>query len=324
MLDIISIGDATLDTFVKINDASVMCTLEKETCMLCLNYADKIPIVRLDQKVAGNAANVAVGASRLGLRSGLYSMIGSDDTGKKILRTMKREKVSPKYLKLDQGKPSNFSVVLTYKGERTILVYHNKRRYKLPSLEPVRWIYYTSVAPGYEKLESQIVQFVKKTCPTARLAFNPGTHQLRKGLANMRDVLRICTVLFLNKEEAWQLVGRTDTMRDLLRKLKELGPQFVVVTDGKNGSFASNGNAGWTMPIFPAEVVEKTGAGDSFATGVVAALAYGHPIEEALRWGTANSTGVIQKIGPQTGLLTLPEMKKMLKKYARIKPKHLS
>ena len=94
MLDIISIGDATLDTFVKINDASVMCTLEKETCMLCLNYADKIPIVRLDQKVAGNAANVAVGASRLGLRSGLYSMIGSDDTGK-ILRTMKREKSRP-------------------------------------------------------------------------------------------------------------------------------------------------------------------------------------------------------------------------------------
>lgn len=324
MLDILSIGDATLDTFVKINDASVMCTLEKEMCMLCLNYADKIPIVRLDQKVAGNAANVAVGTSRLGLKAGLYSVIGNDDTGKKILRTMKREQVSLKYIKLDKGKPSNYSVVLNYKGERTILVYHHPRTYKLPSLEPVRWIYYTSVAAGYEKLESEIVRFIKKRCPTARLAFNPGTHQLRKGLANMRDVLRICSVLFLNKEEAWQLVGRTETMKELLRKLKELGPRFVVVTDGKNGSFASNGNAGWMMPVFPAKPIEKTGAGDAFATGVVSALAHGHPIEEALRWGTANSTGVIQKIGPQTGLLTLSEMKKMVKKYAHIKPKHLT
>jgi ribokinase len=321
MFDLISIGDSTLDTFIKIKEASVMCNLDKESCVLCLSYADKIPIIRLDQKIAGNALNVAVGVARLGLKAAIYSIVGSDEIGKKIIQGAKREKVSLKYLQVDHGKPSNYSVVLNYKGERTILVYHHKRKYKLPKLEPTRWIYYTSVAPGYEKLEKEIIKFCKKECPTTHLAFNPGTHQLKKGLNRMRDVLRITTALFLNKEEAWSLVGRTDDLKELLTKLKNLGPKFVVVTDGGRGSYAFNGSDAWYMPVFPAKIVEKTGAGDAFATGVIAALALGKSLAEALRWGTANSTSVIQKIGPQTGLLKLTEMKRMLKQYAQIKPK---
>src|SRR3989339_815074 len=199
MLDLISIGDATLDTFVKIQDASVMCTLEKEMCMLCLNYADKIPIIRLDQKVAGNACNVAVGGARLDLKTAFYSIIGSDDIGKRITRAMKTEGVSLKYLEIDKGKPSNYSVVLNYKGERTILVYHHPRRYRLPKLEPSRWLYYTSIGANHEQLESALVKYLKNTHPRPKLGFNPGTHQLRKGLARIRDVLRMTTVVFLNK-----------------------------------------------------------------------------------------------------------------------------
>lgn len=320
MLDFLSIGDATLDTFVKIKEASIMKASEEDVGLLCLPYADKIPIVRLDQKVAGNAANVAVGAARLGLKAGFYSIIGDDDTGKKIVRAMKHEGVSLKYLQVDKGRPSNYSVVLTYNNERTILVYHHKRHYKLPKLEPARWIYYTSVAPGYEKLEREILYFIKKKCPTANLAYNPGTHQLKKGLAHMRDVLRSTTILFLNKEEAWNLVGRTDEIKDLLAKLHELGPKFVVITDGDKGACASNGDGVWSMPVFPVKVVEKTGAGDSFAVGMVAALFHGQTLHEAMRWGTANSKGVIEKIGPQTGLLHLNELKAMIKKYKNIKP----
>ena len=323
MLDLLSIGDATLDTFVKIKEASVMRTPENETGMLCLNYADKIPIIRLDQKVAGNAANVAIGTTRLGLRAGLYSIVGNDDTGKKIVRAMKHEGVSLKYLQIDKTQASNYSVVLNYKDERTILVYHHKRKYKLPKIEPVRWIYYTSVAPGYEKLESEIVNFIKKTCPTALLAYNPGSHQLRKGLSRMRDVLKISTIFFVNKEEAWSLVGHTTEMSELLQKLKDLGPRFVIVTDGGNGSYAYNGEGMWFMPIFPVKSLEKTGAGDAFATGVIAALAHGHSTADALRWGTANSASVIQKIGPQAGLLHLNEIKRMLKKYVHIKSKKI-
>src|SRR5882672_379103 len=79
--DIISIGDATLDTFIKIEEASVMCTLNKDVCVLCLSYADKIAIDRPVKVVGGNAANNAVGSARLGMKAAIYTVLGSDETG---------------------------------------------------------------------------------------------------------------------------------------------------------------------------------------------------------------------------------------------------
>lgn len=318
MLDLISVGDSTLDTFVRINDASVQCTLDKHVCKLCLNYADKIPITRLDQKIAGNACNVAVGASRLGLKAGIYSVVGDDDTGKKIVRALKQEHVSQKYVRIDRGQSSNYSVVLNFKGERTILVYHHPREYVLPKFEPCQWIYYTSVANHYAPLERDLLEYVKRTKHPVRLAYNPGTHQLRNGLVKMREVLRRTSVLFLNKEEAQSLV-RSTSIKGSLVALKRLGPDIVVITDGDAGAYAHNGHGDWFMPIFPTPVVEKTGAGDSFATGFLAGLMRGQTVGEAMRWGTANSTSVIGQIGPQAGLLTALEMKKMLKHFQRIK-----
>jgi sugar/nucleoside kinase (ribokinase family) len=77
------------------------------------------------------------------------------------------------------------------------------------------------------------------------------------------------------------------------------------------------------MPVFNGEPKERTGAGDSFATGVTVALLNGKPLHEALRWGTANSRSVIDQIGPQKGLLTSAGMRKMLKRYNHVVPKKI-
>ncbi len=62
----------------------------------------------------------------------------------------------------DKEHGSNFSAVLDYKGERTILVHHEPRDYNLPNFAPAKWIYYSSVAPQHEKLHMQIPEYVKK------------------------------------------------------------------------------------------------------------------------------------------------------------------
>lgn len=319
-LDILSVGDATLDIFVKISEASVMCSVDKETCLLCLSYADKIPIDSLDQSIAGNAANNAVGSARLGLKAGFYSVIGDDETGRKIVETMRTEGVSLKYLEVDKRKPSNYSVVLNYKEERTILVHHYPRTYALPSLrQATHWIYYTSIGKNHQRLDRQLIAFIKKN--GTRLGFNPGTHQLALGVEVLQPVLGVTDVLFLNKEESERLVGRLGAMKNLLAALHALGPKTVVVTDGGRGSFAFDGKFFYQMSIFPVKVVEKTGAGDAFATGFLAATVYGLPITDALRWGAANSAGVVTKIGPQAGLLTRPKLESMLRTHSRIRSK---
>ena len=314
--NIISIGDATLDTHMKIHDATVVCSLKRDTCQLCLNWADKIPVTRIDREVAGNAANNAVGSSRLALSTAFYSVVGDDDVGARIIKKMRHEQVSTEYLVVQKHSMSNVSVVLNFQEERTILVYHHPRKYHLPALVPAKWVYLTSLGKTFAGLHRQVARYV--TRHRVKLAFNPGTHQLRAGLSALRGILKYTSALFVNKEEAESLVGAAKNMKTLLGRLRDLGPPMVIITDAERGAFACRALQCFHTPAFPMKVIEKTGAGDAFASACIAALCYDRPFDEALRWGAANAAAVIQKIGPQAGLLTRQQMNAWLKKFKRI------
>jgi ribokinase len=126
-------------------------------------------------------------------------------------------------------------------------------------------------------------------------------------------------VLILNREEA-ALVGggKHDDIHDLFNHLHKLGPRTVVITDGPQGAYASDGEKRLQMPLYPdpAPPVDRTGAGDSFASTFVAALIKGNSIEGALQWAPINSMNVVQKVGAQAGLLS----EKALEKYLRESP----
>lgn len=317
--DVISVGDATLDVFVSLVEASVLCNIQKDVCQLCLSYADKIPVEKVQRVIGGNAANNAVGSSRLGLKSAFYSIVGNDATGVQIMETVRREKVSTEYVHVDRKQESNYSVVLNYKAERTILVYHIDRKYKLPKLRSTKWIYLTSMGKNHQNLHNELLKHVRKT--GTKLGFNPGTHQLKQGLEKLKPLLGVTTVLFVNKEEAKRLVGEIAEMKELLMAVRHVGPQIVVITDGEKGSYAYDGQSFWKCAITDTPVVERTGAGDSFATAFLAALNVGKTIPEAMQWGTMNSASVITKVGPQAGLLTKKQMVLWLRKYSKIKPR---
>ncbi len=314
MFEFISIGDATQDTFIEIDEATLQCSLKKDDCQLCFHYADKIPIKSLAQKVAGNAANVAVGASRLGIKTALYSIVGADNTGKDILFAMHQEGVSKKYIEIEKGGKSNYSLVLNYKGERTILVYHHPRKYHLPELDKsAKWIYLTSMSKDSKKICLDVASFVRSN--NTKLAFNPGTHQIRFELSFLKKIFSVTDILFLNKEEAQTILQiKEQDIKKLLFALFQFGVKEVVITDGKNGSYAFDGKDAYYREIFSTPVVERTGAGDSFAIGFLAARFYGKNIFESLAWGTFNSASVVGKIGPQDGLLSFEEMQKRIKK----------
>ena len=131
----------------------------------------------------------------------------------------------------------------------------------------------------------------------------------------------------MNLEEAKKFLGYKDDekieIKKLLKKLADLGPKNVVITDGKNGSFCFDGENYYKLDVFPAELVQKTGAGDAFATATLAGLFYGNPLSEAIRWGTSNSASVISAMGPQEGLLTLNKLKESLNKNPKIVAKKI-
>lgn len=322
--DLIAIGDATVDVFLKIHDASVQCTLDQRNCLLCFRYADKVPVEGITETpAAGNAANNAVGSARLGLAAALVTVLGDDDAGRGIRKELKNNRVALPYVTRDRRRRTNYSVVLSYRGERTILVYHAPRTYRLPKLASAFWVYLTSMGQGWERIIPSLITYQARA--GARLAFNPGTHQLRSGLAVLGPLLTRTSVLLVNREEAAFLLNApagTEPER-LLRRLSDLGPKTVVLTDGPEGSYALHDREVWFVPPFPLPAVERTGAGDAFSTGFLAAMLYGTGVAEAQRWGTLNAGSVTQYIGPQAGLLTLSGMRKMLKRYPKVVAKPL-
>lgn len=323
MFDFLAVGDAGIDTLVDLHEASTQCTLHMNTeCLLCLRFADKILVDGMTSKTAYNGMNASVGAARLGVKTALFAMVGGDASGRRVLDKLREEGVATTYVAVDKKLRTNASVVLNYKGERTILVYHENYPYKVGKLPPVKWVYLTTMGKKYPVVYRAVAKFVATS--GAKLAFNPGTHQLNAGATSLKPILKQTAILFLNREEA-ELFTRTKTndIKKLLRATRDLGPDMVVITDGPKGSFVYDGESYLGMGILPAKVVERTGCGDGFGTAFTVARCLGKTVREALRWGTANSAGVIQKIGPQDGLLTQSAIRSMLNRYPRVQPKVL-
>src|SRR5438105_4427986 len=122
MFDIISIGDPTIDTFLMIHDIVIKNINGEKKAIL--NWGDKLPVDEFYRMVAGNAANNAVGSARLGLKTAFYCVVAHDMGGREIVHKMEKEGVSTIYIYKIDKHPTNASTVISFKGERTILVYH--------------------------------------------------------------------------------------------------------------------------------------------------------------------------------------------------------
>ncbi len=323
MYDIVTIGDSTVDMFLEIDEATLDCDIKTNECQLCFTYADKIPIAGAHQSIGGNAANVAVGAQKLGLQAAIVSEVGDDLNGLMIEDTLERSGVDTSYLRTNKRQETRYAVVLNYKGERTILSYHAPRTYHIPRIPHTKALYFTSLGKTFERVQRAVSTY-KKRHSSVLLACNPGSYQCGKGLVQTRTLLPLVDLLFVNKEEAQKLTNTTSDVPELITHLHTIGVGMVVVTDGHKGSYASNGTHTYTMSRFPVSAISRTGAGDAYASGFLAAHLQGQDIETAMRWGTANAASVVQQFGGQTGLLTEKKLFTLIKKYSSIKPKLLA
>lgn len=326
MFDVIAIGDTTEDVFLEMEDASLQCGVDHKNCKICFDYAEKIGVKKkTDVPAVGNAANHAIGVSRLGLKTAIYTVVGDDMQGRAADDIFKQNNVDTRYMAFDMRRGTNYSAVINFKGERTIFVYHEPRDYKLPKMAGTKWVYLTSASgDGLQKLHQQVASYLAATT-SVKLAFNPGTYQLRLGKEGLMTFLKLSDILFLNREESVNLLeSDADDIKSLMQGFHKLGVKTMVITDGPNGSYVStklDGKKMWYAGIFDGPVVERTGAGDSYGSAFLAATIKGYDISTAMAWGNANSTSVVQYIGAREGLLTEESIQKMIEENKKVAAK---
>ncbi|HEV8591313.1 MAG TPA: carbohydrate kinase family protein, partial [Pyrinomonadaceae bacterium] len=198
--DFVSFGDITVDAFIRLKDAKVHCSINNENCELCVKFGQKIPFESVTEVFAvGNGPNAAVAAIRLGLTSTAVANVGDDRNGADCVKTLEKEGMSSEFIQSHPGFKTNYHYVLMYEAERTILVKQEKFPYAFPEFqEPPKWFYLTSLSLETLDYQLEIARYAKAN--GVKLAFQPGTFQMKLGKEALKEVYEATEIFFCNKE----------------------------------------------------------------------------------------------------------------------------
>lgn len=314
----LSIGGATYDLFLTMDSSA-----KRREEGIVLAAGGKLRVDRVIETCGGGACNTSIGLSRLGLAAGFCGVIGSDQWGEKLLTTMKKERVNTGSATVVEHETSSFSIILSLpSGERTILYtpgvneHLHDTTFDVDAISRADVVYLNHLSDTSCMIEDDIITAITKN-PKAQLTWNPGGCQISAGMdaPDKKALLKITNLLLLNKEEALTFSG-SETIEQALKILSAAGVKNVCITDGKNGTLATDGVKTYHCPIQPnVNVVDTTGAGDAFGAGATWALATGESLPISLRAGTLNAASVVGAIGAQAGLLTEHQMRDRLKSH---------
>jgi len=313
-IDFLAIGDIATEPFIKIIDAEANCDLQGEHCKICFRFGEKVPYESAEVcHAVGNSPNVAVGVSRLGINSSLISYIGDDMIGRQNIESLMKENVMVDHMKIVPGMESNYHFVLWYETERTILVKHTEFPYSFGDDVPeAKWVYLSSLASNSLGYHKEISEYFKKY-PNTKLAFQPGTFQIKLGREALKEIYESSEILFCNLSEAKRILETEENNKiKLMEMLHNLGPKNVVMTDGIKGAYAYDGESAFYIPVYSTASFESTGAGDAFASAMIGALILGKDLKESLTWGPINSMSVVSEVGAQKGLLSREKLEEYL------------
>ncbi|TSC89598.1 MAG: putative Ribokinase [Parcubacteria group bacterium Gr01-1014_3] len=320
MYDVVAIGSATRDNFLKANYPLTNWPAAPLKKAIVLPLGEKLGVDEAYFKIGGNSANASVTFARHGFKTACLAKVGNDLPGAEILEQLKKEGVSTSLSVISNEKPTAYSALLLRNGERTILSYHGAsdtlsiRDLDLEKLK-ARW-WYISLAGESDAMYPSLIQFAKKN--KIKVAFNPSGHHIKHWPNEILDSLKDIEFLVLNTGEAADLLKMPyKKEKEVFKELDKRMPGIVAITDGPNGAIVSDGKRIYRSGIYrEKEIVDRTGAGDAFGSGFTAMLArfrnYGDAdlIKKAIRFAAANSTSVVEHIGATDGILTREEFDK--------------
>jgi len=298
--DVISFGSAVIDTFVNTE-------IGEKNHSFSYPAGGKILIRDLKFDIGGGGTNTAVAFSRFGFKTACICDVGDDENGKNILNLLKKEKIT--FLgEIDKSGMTGYSVILDSKeGERTILTYkgvNNQITLNELNLKTLKtkWLYYSALLEKSFATQKKLAELMHKK--GTKLAFNPSSYIIKN--LDFLPLLKICEVLIVNKEEAEMICKRFKKKGDLFKSIYELGPKLVLITDKNNPAVCFDGKKKYSIiPHKNIKVVERTGAGDAFASGFVAGQIAGFSIEKSLELALRESESVIQYFGAKNKLLRM-------------------
>ena len=312
MRKIICIGSAAKDIFYPTKEAKIIDNPGNAEVkqLIAFEYGAKYQIDDRYYAPGGCAANSAQGLARLGIDVACYCRVGNDLEGQWVKENLKNEKVDTSLIQTDNEFRTDLSFILVNEndGDRTIF-FNSDANEKLEIENDIEaeWVFVSALNGQWKEHMDDIVDIIEEK--NIKLAVNPGQANIKENKEWVAAFISKAQVVILNRDEATEIIGENnDDLKFLIKKLHDLGPKTVVITDGLNGSVASQGQEILFAPAIREKAVDMTGAGDAFGAAFMAAILKDMTLAEALQWGTVNCSNVVKFYGAREGLMSETEI----------------
>lgn len=323
--DFVTIGGATEDITLYTDEGVMINNFQDVTRqkLIGFEYGAKLRIEKSKSTFGGGAANAAVNFANLGFKTAALLAVGDDIRGDGIVKNLKNRKVNTSSIVRIKKQESGFTFfVVCPDGEHVGFSSRAANQYlkigpkEMKVLKDTKWVYITSLSGAWKPVLDKVF-----SVKSLKIAWNPGSRQIEGGFRAMQRYLKKTTVLQMNKDEAIGLVltdpeharasnAFLNDTKNLLKILRQWGPEIVQVTEGKEGSSVYDGKNFYHQNILAEKKrIDTTGVGDCFGSTFTASLEYtGGDIQKSMYYGAKNTASVIGQPGAQNGLLTKSQL----------------
>lgn len=268
----------------------------------------------------GAPANVAVGIARLGGNCAFFGRVGDDPLGRFMANVLNKENVDTTSLKLDpKQRTSTVIVDLDDQGERsfTFMVKPSADQFTqlvdIPSFEAKQWLHCCSIALANEPSRSTTLAAIKALKETnGFVSFDPNLRdevwqQPQEIRPVVMSAIKLADVVKFSEEELLYLM-ETSSLDEGLKELSHYSIPLVLITLGEDGALAIVNGQQHQVDSISVNVVDTTGAGDAFVSGLLAYLSQHDDwqqeakVIEAVRWGNVCGALATTKKGAMSAL----------------------
>ncbi|MFC1711583.1 carbohydrate kinase family protein [Patescibacteria group bacterium] len=262
------------------------------------------------QLFGGGGGNSSISLTNQDFDVMLWSHVGNDGFGRQIVRNLKKSKVKTNLVKFKASATPVSTILLTTKGERTIITYRSDSdlldlsNSVLREMKKRDWFVLYSLTKCPKKDKLAILKEAKKNNLKVFLSLHGSEYF--KGYDYLKDYFKYCDIMHLNAHELADIFGGNapDFNFKKTNFASKLKLPLLLVTHDIHGSYAYTAQKIYYHPIIKEKhKVDTTGAGDAYSSGFLGEYIKTDSIEKAMYFATKNATSVIEQLGAQNGLI---------------------
>lgn len=250
----------------------------------------------------GKGANQAVAAAKLGAETYMVGCVGNDSNGEFSLHNLQNMNVNTQGVKIIDNIPTGVANIVVADNDNSIIVISGANFEVNKKIIDINKDIILSADIVLLQLEipMEVVEYISDMCSKSnvKVLLNPAPAYKLSNAA-----IENATYITPNEHEL-KLIFNSDSTDEILKSY----PNKLIVTLGSKGVKYFDGNRIKQIPSINVNVVDTTGAGDTFCGGLAAALVRGEDLEDAIIFANKAASFTVTKLGAQSGMPTLKQL----------------